>query len=444
MGRSRDPRNALAFEEDAVIRQFDEEGAFEFRTVEATGLLSRLIDDGLAVPYSWVGHSAIRSPRLSPITYPAEWPTPALADAALLTLRVARRAWDAGLHMRDASAYNVVFSRGRPMLVDLGSFGTGHTGTWTAYGQFCDHFLSPLMLARHRGLAHGPLYGDDGIDLVLAASALRGWDRFHRGVRRHVVWRDRLERQSRGMSAEARMQLRRDVRLPEEVVARSLDRMVTLVESLVADQVSDWSSYEDTNVYSEEQAAARDEFIGRTLSTHRGGMAIDVGCNTGRHSAVLAQIFDDVVSIDADPVSVGIVYERVRAGGLPNNMTPVVSDIVSPFAGGGFMGRERLGLLERLDGAEVGVWMAVIHHLVIGAGMSIGQFLSLLEALAPRHVVEFIEPSDPMVELLSAAKGGVHHAYSRQIFEQELGRAFRLEQAMEVSDTRILYAATTR
>ena len=52
--------------------------------------------------------------------------------------------------LRDASAYNVQFDAGRPILIDSLSFEVADLGAWPAYRQFCKHFLSPLALMAHR------------------------------------------------------------------------------------------------------------------------------------------------------------------------------------------------------------------------------------------------------------------------------------------------------
>ena len=51
-----------------------------------------------------------------------------------------------GLSLKDASAYNVQFLRGRPVLIDTLSFENARPGPWAAYRQFCQHFYAPLLL----------------------------------------------------------------------------------------------------------------------------------------------------------------------------------------------------------------------------------------------------------------------------------------------------------
>src|SRR4029453_17201459 len=81
------------------------------------------------------------------VSYPYEWCFGQLRDAALCLLEVQRRALMHGMVLKDASAYNVQFHRGRPIWIDPLSFARYRPGEpWIAYRQFCEHFLAPLLL----------------------------------------------------------------------------------------------------------------------------------------------------------------------------------------------------------------------------------------------------------------------------------------------------------
>ena len=52
--------------------------------------------------------------QIETITYPYEWCSEQLRDAALLTLDVLEAAMDKGMILKDASAFNIQFLKGRP------------------------------------------------------------------------------------------------------------------------------------------------------------------------------------------------------------------------------------------------------------------------------------------------------------------------------------------
>ena len=79
---------------------------------------------------------------------------------------------DGYLTLRDASAYNIQFINGRPILIDTLSFEEHTAGEpWVAYRQFCQHFLAPLVLMSRVDLQLSQLLRIhiDGIPLPLAA-----------------------------------------------------------------------------------------------------------------------------------------------------------------------------------------------------------------------------------------------------------------------------------
>lgn len=123
------------------------------------GLIPQLVERGLLIEHwtatppegtpSGVSTDLILEVRRVPVvSYPYEWSFTMLRDAALLTLNVTEACFRAGFQMKDATAYNGVFDGRRPVMIDLTSIEQGFDGLWTAYGQFCDHFLAPFCWRR--------------------------------------------------------------------------------------------------------------------------------------------------------------------------------------------------------------------------------------------------------------------------------------------------------
>ena len=123
------------------------------------------------------------------ISYPFEWSPGQLLDAAEATLEIQRIAVGHGMSLRDASALNIQFVRGRPVLIDTLSFEILSEGApWIAYGQFCRHFLAPLALIRHVDVRSLQLLRVhvDGIPLDLASHMLPWRTRLRWGLAIHV------------------------------------------------------------------------------------------------------------------------------------------------------------------------------------------------------------------------------------------------------------------
>ena len=125
-----------------------------------SGLYDQLTQAGQLIPHEEVNLApeapqqaacVIRPERVAFISYPYEWSFSQLKDAALLTLAIEKKALEKGLSLKDASAYNIQFHHGRPVLIDTLSFEPYVEGRpWVAYRQFCQHFLAPLALMAYR------------------------------------------------------------------------------------------------------------------------------------------------------------------------------------------------------------------------------------------------------------------------------------------------------
>ena len=101
----RDP-SGFVFRRDGILyRQVQPSAAADFEALRSTGLLQRLIADGLLIEHDEVPLTEAASPEavavIRPraadfISYPYEWASRQLQDAALLTLEMQRRAVDGG------------------------------------------------------------------------------------------------------------------------------------------------------------------------------------------------------------------------------------------------------------------------------------------------------------------------------------------------------------
>ncbi len=93
------------------------------------------------------------------------------------------------MSLKDATAYNIQFKRGKPIFIDTLSFEHYNEGTpWVAYRQFCQHFLAPLALMSHTDIRLNQLLRIyiDGIPLDLASQLLPGRTRMRFSLLTHI------------------------------------------------------------------------------------------------------------------------------------------------------------------------------------------------------------------------------------------------------------------
>ena len=443
----RDPNSSVRVEDGRLTRTFSREGEEAFRSAHDAGVLPAMVDEGLLVPYSVVTENRfeVQSELIPFVSYPSEWTASMLRDAGVLTLALARRLLAAGFHLRDSSAYNVVFRGADPVFVDLGSIGMGQTPLWTGYGQFCDHFLNPLLVEAKLDVPFRELWTLEGVSVGTTSKLLRGRRSIGSGAFRNVKLRARLESDYTDVEASVRTSARRDLSLRPEQVDNIMAGLARTLESMDLGQESHWSDYETTNSYNESEEAERDrlirEFCSRIESPRIG---IDVGTNAGRHAAVMAESFETVVALDSDSSVVDIARTRFSAGDSRSRIFPVVGDLADPTPGRGLMNDERNSLLDRLEGCDATLWMAVIHHLAIGRSIPLLALADLAAMLSPDHLIEFVTPEDQMCQLLIASRGGEIHPYSIDEFVSGFGKRFEVTQVGEALQGRPIFDLQTR
>jgi hypothetical protein len=101
-------------------------------------------------------------------------------------------------------------------------------------------------------------------------------------------------------------------------------------------------------------------------------------------------------------------FQRAVARQL--NFLPLFVDLTNPSPSAGWMQRERLGLMQRVN-ADLILCLALLHHLVIGRNLPLADVLGWLVSLAPNGVVEFVPKSDPMAQQLLTWKPAIAPDY---------------------------------
>lgn len=197
-GSFRDPAGFVYFSRGELFRQVNQGWKENYLFLKESGLYSRLVEKGLLIAHEEVKGEErndenafkILKPALIPfISYPYEWCFSQLKDAALTTLEIQKLAMEYGMSLTDASAYNIQFWQGKPILIDTLSFERYKEGKpWVAYRQFCQFFLAPLALMSYRNVLLSKLLLDfiDGIPLDLASELLPWRTCFRLGLFLHL------------------------------------------------------------------------------------------------------------------------------------------------------------------------------------------------------------------------------------------------------------------
>lgn len=380
-------------------------------------------------------HAVIRPAEVPMVSYPYEWSFGMLRDAALLTLDVQAELAADGFNLRDASAFNVLFDRGRPILIDTLSVAPAEPGApWRAYRQFCEHFLAPLALMAHRDIRLGQLLRAylEGVPLDLAAELLPARTRFSAGLGPHLHLHARAQRRHERRAEAAAAQARRATvgRLGAEALIDSLRRTVVGLDW--QPEGTEWADYERGDP-TDEAALAKDAVVRAMLQAAGGTVVWDLGANAGRHSRIAAELGRRVVAWDVDPAAVERHYRALVSRGETRILALLV-DLANPTPAVGWGLEERRSLLDRCD-ADVVLGLALIHHLAIGRNVPLPRVAELFATLAPNAIVEWVGRDDPMVGRLLATREDVFDTYTLEGFRSAFGEWFALVDERQIPGT---------
>jgi hypothetical protein len=437
----RDPSGFVFHRDGAVLRQINRSFSDEWQAFLASGLYEELSQANLLVAHEEApldhaltddAHAVIRPRKLDFISYPYEWSFSQLQDAALLTLGVQERALARGMTLRDASAYNVQFQRGRPLLIDTLSFEPAVKGRpWFGYRQFCEHFLAPLALMAYQDVRAGLMLRDflEGIPLDLAVSLLPGRTRLNFGLLTHL--RMHAGAQRRAAKAGSFDEPTKERRVSSTGQRALLDSLRRTVEKLsYRPEGTTWSDYTTTTSYADEGARAKAEAVER-LMRETEGPVWDLGANVGVFSRIAAGLDRRVLALDVDPAAVERNYLALRDEG-EQRILPLLQDLANPSPALGWGLRERSSLVERAEDGTL-LALALVHHLCIGRNVPLAALGAFLARLGRHLVLEWVPKTDPMTQRLLAVRDDVFHSYTLDGLRGAFTREFEIVEEVPIA-----------
>ncbi len=442
----RDPDGFIFIRDHILYRQVNKSYQKHYELLMTSGLYDHLVKAGLLIAHDEIDITPaqpdicyrILKPVLVPfISYPYEWCFSQLKDAALVTLSVQKTALEYGLTLKDASAYNVQFYQGRPLMIDTLSFETYVEGIpWVAYRQFCQHFLAPLVLMKYGDIHLGMMLRNhiDGLPLDLTSRLLpfRTWFRFDLLMHIHLH-----AKSQKHYEVKPRVVTRRKMSLT--AFKGLVDNLESYIKKLSLPlRHSQWSDYYDHTNYTiaalEHKLSLVEEFLEQAKPTS----VWDLGANIGRFSRLAAARNITTIAFDMDPYAVEKNYLTVKAE-QDKNILPLMADLTNPSPGLGWENHERQSLIER-GPVDAIMALALIHHLAVTNNLPLEHIARFLSNTCRWLIIEFIPKSDSQVIRLLAARKDIFENYNRAAFESTFSCFFTLERSETLLESeRILY-----
>jgi hypothetical protein len=437
----RDPSGFVFWRQGRVYRQVNRSYREHYDLLIASGLYRELSAAGWLIRHEDApaelaigpdAYKVIQPFRLPFISYPFEWSFSQLQDAALLTLDIQKTALAHGMSLKDASAYNIQFSEGKPLFIDTLSFEKYAEGRpWVAYRQFCQHFLAPLALMARCDVRFGQLgrVFMDGIPLDLASRLLPVRTRFAFSLLSHIHLHARSQKHFQ------------DKALPPSRRSFSRFSFLALVDSLRSSvarlrwqpQGTEWAEYYQNTNYSDGAVNCKLKWLDESLNALNPQQVWDIGANTGVFSRLASARRIPTVSLDIDPAAVAKNSRQCRREN-DRFLMPLLGDITNPSPAIGWQNRERMSLLER-GPADTVLALALVHHLAIGNNLPLPKIAALFAALCRTLIIEFVPKDDSQVQRLLASREDIFPDYHEQGFAAAFGRYFSIERSETIDQS---------
>jgi len=445
----RDPSGFLFTRNGVLYRQINRAYSKDYARLIDSGLYEKLVKAGLLIAHvdvdqppaeSAPAFKVIQPERVPFISYPYEWSFSQLKDAALATLSIQKRALKLDMSLKDASAYNIQFTRGKATLIDTLSFEIYKEGEpWVAYKQFCQHFLAPLALMAYRDIRLSQLLRIyiDGVPLDLASELLPAKTKLNFGLLTHIHVHAGAQKRYSDKTVAPR------AKGAGGMTRQALTGLIESLESTVKKLTwkpagTEWGDYYENTNYTDSAFEHKKQLVKEWSAEKKPALVWDLGGNTGVFSREAASSGAYTVSFDIDPAAVEQNYRVVKAQ-KEQNILPLVLDLTNPSPALGWDNAERDSFGAR-GPVDMALALAVIHHLAISNNVPLPQLADFFAAHCKWLVIEFVPKSDSQVQKLLASREDIFPNYTREGFEAAFSERFSIRKSESVRDSeRILY-----
>ena len=443
----KDPAGFVFVHNSEIYRQINLLGKDDYEYFMVSGLYTELLQKELIVKHEEVSldidvsspfYKFIKPYQIAYITYPYEWSFSALKDAALLTLKIQKLALMHKMSLKDASAYNIQFVNGKPIFIDTLSFEKYQENKpWKAYGQFCRHFLAPLVLMSYVDFSLNQLLisNIDGTPLDIVSKMLPLKSKLNFGVLVHIflhsLSQKKYENTMQSESKQATMSLDSQLAL--------LSSLEDTINSLHFPKIfTEWGNYYENTNYSNEAFDEKHVIVKSFLEKIKPETLCDLGANRGEFSRIASNMGVKTLSVDIDPVAVEDNYLHMKKN-KEKFILPLIQDFNNLSPAIGFMNDERENFISRFK-VDAVMALALIHHMAISNNLPFKNIAQFFSSLGEYLIIEFVPKEDSKVQVLLSSREDIFSDYNKSSFEKEFQEVYNILETIKLKDSdRILY-----
>lgn len=429
-----DSQGAVYVDSDAVYRLVDrshEESVLiilkSINTADIEGVVqTEICSDGEVIDSINDAREALvlKHKKISYISYPHEWCASMLKDAALFHLELSERLFGHGLFLKDAHPWNILFEKGHPVFIDF-------TSIVSSDSLLAEEYLEANKL--HRGedtetrlaCVHKEIFERMYLPYFirpLSAYAFGQRSRVGKEIERTTLNSSTSIISMRACLPKVRLRismftqllglLKSRVRVKKiirQVIEkkdvpgffREMKQCVTNIK--VAVDNSAYSAYyrlkgEDNEQVYSEKWNAKQKAVYNALNIADVNSVLDVACNTGWYAIMAEKLGKRVVAFDIDEGCIENLYSQVKNDQLDIlplvlNFTELTQDRYSIYDGKKVL----INASQRLRSDSV-IALGIVHHLVLGLGMTFEKVLDRLIPLCEKQlVIEFVDTLDEKI-----------------------------------------------
>jgi hypothetical protein len=442
----RDPSGFLFTTKGKLYRQVNKTYQHDYNLLFSSGLYASLTKSGWLIPHEEVdvkapeadiAYKIIKPEKLDFISYPYEWSFSQLKDAALLTLKIQKRALKYGMTLKDSSAYNIQFhpKTGKPIMIDTLSFAKYEEGKpWDAYKQYCQHFLAPLALMHFTDIRLNQLSRVyiDGTPLDLASKLLPTKTKFNSAIQLHV------HMHAKAQSKYADKEMGKDAikgNISKQSLLGIIDSLNRATKKLTWQLANtEWGDYYDNTNYSESSLDFKGKLVKEFIEKSKAKSVWDLGGNNGKFSRIASQMGLQTISFDIDPSAVEQNYLQVKSA-KDKNLVPLLLDLTNPSPNIGWQTDERTRIQDRGTPDAI-LALALIHHLAIANNVPLDRVAEYFSEIAPWLIIEFVPKGDSQVNRLLASREDIFPNYTFEGFEEAFSNFYSIKIKSDIENTK--------
>jgi len=446
----RDPSGFIYSEKNIIFRQINLSYKKNYDFLISSGLYKKLTSLGYLIEHQEVkiktpGYKVIRPRQIPFISYPYEWCFSMLKEAAILTLNIQKIAMEYGLSLKDASAFNIQFLEGKPVLIDTLSFEKYEAGKpWIAYKQFVEHFLGPLALMSMTDIRLNRLSAlfIDGIPLDLVSKLLP----FRSKLKPSLLFHIHAHAMGQKNFSEKKLSKNQIQSFSKQAFLGLIDNLENSVKKFTWNPKNTlWAKYTNTGFHNYEDKALKqkENIVRKLLKTTAPKTVWDLGANTGNFSRIAADTGAGVISFDFDDGALEKNYLQVIKNN-EKNILPIFCDLGNPTPALGWANQERMSLTER-GPTDLNLALALIHHLAISKNVPLKLIAEYLSKISNHLIIEFVPKEDSQVQRLLLNREDIFIDYNKEGFEKAFKEFFRIKETMPLTQSRrIIYLMKKR